>query len=106
MDLRARRAQNEAMSRMANEAIEQAEDGADGPTIEVLCECARLECDRLIEIDPDEYRRVRAHPRWFVVLPGHQSGDLESVVSAGNGYLLVEKQGAAGELAEAEHARG
>src|SRR5689334_7750003 len=102
MDLTQRRARNEAMSRLANRAIEEAENPDHDSTLEILCECSRLECDLLIALDPDEYRRVRAHPRRFVVLPGHQSSDLESVVYAREGYLVVEKHGVAGKVAEAE----
>ena len=106
MDMTAqRRTQNEAMSRVANEAIEEAEAGGDGSPIAFLCECTRRDCYRTIELTPGEYERVRANPRRFVVVPGHESRDIESVVATGTGYLVVEKQGTPGALAEAEQPR-
>ncbi|HEY4426884.1 MAG TPA: hypothetical protein VGN08_01615 [Solirubrobacteraceae bacterium] len=100
-----RRTQNEAMSRVANEAIEEAEAAGDGSSISFLCECTRPDCDRTIELTPYEYRRVRSNPRRFVVLHGHESRDIESVVEAADEYLVVEKHGSAGDLAEADDPR-
>jgi hypothetical protein len=106
MDATRRRTQNEAMSRVANEAIEEGETADANSTIDFLCECARSDCDRLIELSAREYRRVREHPRRFIVMPGHESSDLETIVDDRNGYLVVEKRGQAGALAEAEQPHG
>jgi hypothetical protein len=105
MDATRRRTQNEAMSRVANEAIEEREDANGNSTIDFLCECSRSDCDQLIELSAGEYRRVRDHPRRFIVMPGHESSDLETIVDDRSGYLVVEKRGKAGALAEAEQPR-
>jgi hypothetical protein len=42
---------------------------------------------------------VRSSPRRFVVLRGHIVPGVEEVVSENDGYVVVEKLGAAGELA-------
>jgi hypothetical protein len=39
-------------------------------------------------------------------MPGHESSDLETIVDDRNGYLVVEKRGQAGALAEAEQPHG
>jgi hypothetical protein len=47
-----------------------------------------------------DYQRVRANPRWFMVVPGHQHPELEVVVETQPGYLVVEKVDQAGAKAE------
>jgi len=53
-----------------------------------------------VPIDEETYRRVREHPRRFIILPGHLDETLESTVETHPGFLIVEKKGAAGEIAE------
>jgi hypothetical protein len=48
----------------------------------------------------DVYESVRANPRRFIVKPGHERRELERVVDARDGYLVVEKVGDAGAVAE------
>jgi hypothetical protein len=59
----------------------------------------------LIELSVREYEEIRSHPRWFVLVPGHEIPDVETVVSARPGYVIVEKQDLAGEVAEAHDPR-
>lgn len=99
-------AENEATSRKVNEAIERGQWPGDEDSIAAfLCECTRVDCNRLLELTPSEYERVRAHPRRFLVLPGHEVVDVERVVEAQAGYLIVEKRDEAGRLAEAQDPR-
>ena len=93
---------NEATFRDVNEGIERASDEAH---IVFVCECARLGCNRLIERRHSEYRAVRAHPRRFLVRPGHELPDLEDVVESHGYYLVVQKRGEAGAVAAATHPR-
>ena len=44
----------------------------------------------LLHLSPDEYRRVREDGN-FVVLNGHETPEIESVVARQNGYLIVDK---------------
>jgi hypothetical protein len=59
----------------------------------------------LVELTLDEYERVRAHSRRFVMIRGHEIPELESVVETIGDYLIVEKQDEAGERAEATDPR-
>ena len=70
------------------------------------CECARLGCNRLIELSVHEYEEIRANPRRFVLIPGHEFPDIETVVESRGGYIIVEKRDLAGEVAEAHDPRG
>ena len=70
-------------------------------TFVISCECADTSCVEMLDIRPDEYRGVRADPRWFVVLPSHVYAEVESVIRPMDGYVVVEKFGAGAEVAEA-----
>jgi hypothetical protein len=98
-----RLAQNEAFFRDINERIRGAVEGhpADGHVYEYLCECSDAGCVERIRLTTDEYEAVRSDPRRFVLAPGHAVAAIETVVDAEPEHLVVEKIGAAGELAEA-----
>jgi len=38
----------------------------------IVCECPNTSCSYWVEIPIAVYDRVRAHPRWFIVAPGHE----------------------------------
>ncbi len=97
----ARSAANESIFREINEAIERGqwpgeEDGAVG----FRCECAQLGCSQLVELTIAEYEAVRAHPRRFLVSPGHVRVGLEVVIDTRPEYMVVEKLGESGAVAE------
>jgi hypothetical protein len=100
-------AENEALARDANETINEAHAPAEKRSPGAfLCECSDPQCDRVIEITPVDYERIRAHPRRFIVHPGHQEPEVETVTDTQSGYLVVEKEDEAGRLADAENPRG
>lgn len=95
-------ARNEATFRKANEQIEQAAEihGLEH-SIPFICECADATCTMLVRLSLDDYRRVRAAPRQFVVAQGHESLLNETaLVEEHDGYVVVEKLEYAGEVAE------
>jgi hypothetical protein len=79
-----------------NERLERlGEEFADDP-VEFLCECADPSCSTPLSIPVSLYEAVREHPRWFMVLPGHQREDVERVVQEHADCLVIEKLGKAG----------
>jgi hypothetical protein len=97
-----RAARNEALFREVNENIARLEE-RHGATITepvYICECANAGCADQLAIEPETYRRVREEPRLFFVLPGHEDPQLERVIERHQSFLIVEKTGAAGEVAE------
>jgi hypothetical protein len=106
MDREERLAANEAMFREVNERIRDVATAVgaldDGP--EFLCECADAACLARIRLSPAEYEALRAHARRFVVLRGHETS-VEQVVADRGEYLIVEKTGEAGDLAERQDPR-
>jgi hypothetical protein len=99
-------AENEATSRNVNEALEANSPGERRSPGEFLCECARRQCDHVIAVTPRDYQVIRGHPRRFIVYPGHQESEVETIVETGSGYVVVEKEAEAGRIAEAENPRG
>ena len=96
-----RAACNEAGIRDVNEGIERGQWPGDEDTpVGFRCECARPGCNQLVELTVREYEEVRAHPRRFVVVPGHELPDADTVIAARPGYVIVEKRNQAGEAAE------
>ena len=100
---------NQATFREINERLAALHDGRDATLIQetFLCECATDSCVDHVAITLAEYRQVRADPVTFVVFPNesHVFADVERVVEANSGYWVVEKQGAAAEVARAEARR-
>lgn len=88
---------NEATFRTINEGIERGPD--ESRQKGYLCECARLGCTTVLELTRAEYEHVRAHPRRFFVVPGHDEPAAEVVVEQHGHYDVVEKQGDAGDVA-------
>ena len=89
---------NEARFRRVNEAIEAGHANEDA--IGFVCECGRLGCNDVIELSAAAYERVRSDPRQFVIVPGHEETEVESVIERADGYAIVRKLDEAAEVAE------
>lgn len=90
-------ARNQALWREVNERIRLvAEDSGD---MEFLCECADLECTETIHLSIAEYERIRSSSVRFPIVSGHDVPEVENVVEETDGYVVVEKNGEAGEEA-------
>jgi hypothetical protein len=106
MDAADRIAQNEQVFRQINERIEAGHWPADAAELVAFrCECASLGCNQLIELTLADYEAVRADSRHFVLVPGHEIPAVERIVDRRAAYLVVEKVGVAGEVAEATDRR-
>ncbi len=97
-----RAARNEALFREVNENIARLERRFGGPVPQptFICECANELCTEHVVVDEETYREARKHPRRFIILPGHVDPTLEAVITERDGYLIVEKTGIAGAIAE------
>jgi formate-nitrite transporter family protein len=97
-----RAARNEALFREVNENIALLEErhSTTATEPEFVCECADADCTERFAVDPATFRRVREQPRFFLVRPGHEDPQLERIVERHRDYLIVEKTGEAGQVAE------
>jgi hypothetical protein len=86
--------------RSVNEQIQVAARGFGSHDLNALCECAGNRCIRTFSISMAEYDAVRAHGRRFVVIPRHHDPDGERVIAENDRFVVVEKIGEAGAVAE------
>jgi hypothetical protein len=59
--------------------------------IPFLCKCGNGRCTQVITLTPKDYAQIRAHPSYFLLVPGHQILASETVVAEYDGYTVVEK---------------
>jgi hypothetical protein len=94
---------NDAIFRNANESIRQmAEAEGFDDQVPFICECADPACRELIPLTLREYSEIRQDPRTFLNMPGHEASaqGWAQVVEKRGRYIVVEKIGPAGEVAE------
>ena len=97
-------AQNQTTFRAANERIGAAAGVYDVATpVPFICECADPTCTEVVRLELDQYEEIRSDSRRFLNVPGHQTAaqGVSVVVEERTGYVIVEKMGHAGEVAEA-----
>jgi hypothetical protein len=95
-------AHNEARFRAVNETLGAELRAAGASATEVagfLCECGDLTCAARVRLPLGAYERIRAHPRRFLLRPGHEIADVEEVVDRGGRFVVVEKVADAGTVA-------
>jgi predicted ThiF/HesA family dinucleotide-utilizing enzyme len=88
---RQRVAMNEATFRKINEGMEAGQDPYG--RLAFLCECGRLGCNQLLRMTRAEYEALRANPRRFAIVEGHELPEVEDVVDRAERFIVVEKRG-------------
>lgn len=96
---------NEGLFREVNEAIERGLWPGEDERAHFRCECATLECNSPVTLTVRDYERIRQHPRRFFVVAGHELPQAEDVVEHGDGWVVVQKRGQAGAVAESTDPR-
>ena len=86
-----RRATTEALFRDVNERIAESAERFDANETEFVCECADPDCTHRVSVSLAEYEEVRAEATTFLVVPGHEQGDIERVVSDRGRFRVIEK---------------
>jgi len=85
--------ENEAIFRSVNEQIRQLTGtlSTAADSMKVVCECGTRSCAVQFRIDTDAYAAVRADPELFIVKPGHDLPESETVVDKNNVFWTVRK---------------
>jgi hypothetical protein len=91
-------ARNEALFREVNERLERVDKQAewrgwppeDG-CFEFHCECGR--CPEKVRLTIAEYESVRSQDDRFVLVPGHETPELEGIAERTERYVIVDKHG-------------
>jgi hypothetical protein len=99
-------AKNESAFRRANEELEEkaAELGLARERTPYLCECEDERCTKVMQLTREEYEEIRADPRRFLMIPGHQNTD-DLVVTEEAGFVVIEKRGEEGTLVAGQNPR-
>ena len=85
--------ENEAIFRNVNEQVRELTETlatATG-TMKVVCECGARSCTDQFEITTDAYAQVRSDSTLFVVKPGHDLPETETVVDKNEIFWTVQK---------------
>jgi hypothetical protein len=91
--------ENESRFRLVNERLRDRaildadEAGEHAETLDVLCECADIDCTRKLHVPIATYEWVRSAPARFVIAPGHDVPGAEQVVRDLGHFAVVEKMG-------------
>jgi predicted RecB family endonuclease len=75
---------------------------ADGSTLKIICECGWEECADPLVVPRRAFVSARASGTRFLVKAGHVDESSERVVAKHDGFVVIEKFGEAGGVAEAE----
>jgi hypothetical protein len=101
-----RLALNEAAFRVANERMRDWPERRASPEPErFYCECGNSTCHDQLLLHLGEYERVRADPHHFVVVPGHEIPDVETVVERSDRFMVIEKDPETHSITEATDPR-
>jgi hypothetical protein len=85
--------ENEAIFRSVNEEVRKltATLTTSSGTMKVVCECGVRSCTDQFQIEAAAYAEVRADPTLFVVKPGHELPETETVVAKNEIFWTVRK---------------
>jgi hypothetical protein len=102
-----RMARNEAMFREANQRAHAWDERHLDREIELyFCECAKPGCREKVSLSDADYERVRSDSRRFVIVPGHELPDVETVIEQNEGWAIIEKAPEVTPTVEARDPRG
>ena len=101
-----RLAKNESLFRTLNENIGGIASNLRGSEpFEFICECSTSDCFERLSLTLPEYERVRQDGTHFLLADGHQDIEIEQVIACYDQYVVVEKDGVAGLIAEDDDPR-
>ncbi len=101
-----RLAKNESLFRVLNENIRAlASQLGPGAPYEFICECSTSGCFERLSLSLEQYEQVRQTGTRFLLADGHEDIEIEQVVARSDEYVVVEKDGVAGLVAEEDDPR-
>ena len=109
MNERTRRiGENEAVFRSVNDQIRGLSQTLTTATetMSVVCECGTSSCAERFQVRPEDYAQVRDDSTLFLIKPGHDFPETETVVEKTPAYWIVRKDpGEPAELARSTDPR-
>jgi hypothetical protein len=105
-DRQERLAKNESLFRTLNENIRGLASKLDGrEPFQFICECSTSGCFERLSLTLAEYERIRQDGTHFLLADGHEDIEIEQVIAHRDEYVVVEKDGVAGLVAEDDDPR-
>jgi hypothetical protein len=105
-DRQERLAKNESLFRTLNENIRGLASKLDGrEPFQFICECSTSGCFERLSLTLAEYERIRQDGIHFLLADGHEDIEIEQVIAHRDEYVVVEKDGVAGLVAEDDDPR-
>jgi hypothetical protein len=94
------------MFREANERAKGWEEQHRLDEVELyFCECANPECRERVSLGKADYERVRSDSGHFVIVPGHEVPEVETVIQLNEGWAIIEKAPEVEDIVEARDPR-
>jgi hypothetical protein len=86
-------AHNESTFREVNELMPQwpGITTAEKPQFDYVCECGELDCHERVRLTAEAYEAVRTDSRRFIIVPGHEKPDAETVIERHADYAVILK---------------
>jgi hypothetical protein len=88
-------AKNETLFRDVNERVKEIDQAHALPRNDVwefLCECGNADCTQPVALTLAEYERARSSPIQFILLPGHERLEVETLVEETDRFVVVAKK--------------
>jgi len=88
--------ENEVIFREVNKSIARfvkSESYKPGQPIDFYCECSNQNCSQRVSLQAEQYQELHGNHRQFVVVPGHETPEIEKIVQTESNYRVVEKFG-------------
>ena len=99
-------AENESIFRLANERMADWEERQRQDARELyFCECGRAECREKVDLLRADYERVRSTSSDFLIVPGHEFLEVETIVESHDEWVRVRKNADVREQVEAADPR-
>ena len=85
--------ENEAIFRSVNEEVRSLHGTLATATesMRVVCECGARSCTDQFSVDTGRFAEIRSDPTLFLIRPGHDLPETETVVSRESDYWVVKK---------------
>jgi hypothetical protein len=70
-----------------------------------FCECADAECREKVPLREADYERVRRNSDHFLIVPGHELVEVETVIESHDDWTVIEKDPEVREIVKATDPR-
>lgn len=81
----------EKLKAIANEDNQNEEVFETDTPLQFYCECSDEDCRKRVTLEPSRYVQIHKKRNRFVIVRGHETKEIERVVSEEDGFCIIEK---------------